>query len=333
MRRTVMMRGAMLALGVAALAACASRQPPAELVQARTLYTSLQTSGADRRASGEMLRAQEAIARADVAVAQRQNAEYVNGLSHVALRAAQTAEAASARALAQAQADSLRTARLNRLLTLSEAQRSQLLEQNQLSQQEITALRERNLLVSQQAEDERRRADSLRREAEAANARLSEAMTRLRSLVSEITNLQQTSRGLVISLSDILFDVNKATLRAGAEQNVRRIAAVLQQYPEHQISVEGHTDATGSDAYNQRLSDERAASVRAALVAGGVDAGKITSRGFGESQPVATNDTPEGRQRNRRVDVIVLGAGTVADVRAGAVDTTRRDTMQARPPR
>jgi outer membrane protein OmpA-like peptidoglycan-associated protein len=326
-------------LSAAALAACSSSRPPAELVQARTLYATLQTQGADRRASGEMLRAQEAINRADVAVARGQNRDYVAGLSHIALRTTQTAEAAHARATAQASADSLRTARLNRLLTLSEGQRQQLLQQNQLSQQEIAALRERNLLVSQQAEAERQRADSLRREAEAANAQLNQAIAQLQSLVTEITNLKQTSRGLVISLSDILFDLNKATLKPGAEQNVRRIAAVLKQYPDHQISVEGHTDSLASEAYNQRLSEDRAAAVKAALIAGGVDPAKISSRGFGESQPVSDNGTAAGRQQNRRVEVVVLGAGTVADVRAGALDTTRarpdtarRDTTRANPP-
>jgi OOP family OmpA-OmpF porin len=315
---------------IALLAACSSSRPPAELVQARTLYTTLQTQRADQQASGDMLRAQEAINRADIAVTRNQNAEYVAGLSHIALRAAQTAEAAQARAVAQAQADSLRTARLNRLLTLSESQRTQLMQQNQLSQQEISALRERNMLVTQEAQAERERADSLRREAEAANARLNQALSQLQSLVTEITNLRQTSRGLVISLSDILFDLNKATLKAGAEQNVRRIAAVLKQYPDHQISVEGHTDSLGSEAYNQRLSEERAASVRAALVAGGVDASKISSRGFGESQPVAENSSAAGRQQNRRVEVVVLGAGTVAD--AVRADTSQRDTTRTTPP-
>ena len=339
-----MRRHLLLALGAASLAACSSAGPPAELVQARTLYGTLQTQRAEQRASGDMLRAQEAINRADVAAARNENREYVAGLAHIALRATQTAEAASARATAQAQADSLRTARLNRLLTLSESQRQQLLQQNQLSQQEISALRERNMLVTQQALAERQRADSLRREAEAANARLNQALTQLQTLVTEITNLRQTSRGLVISLSDILFDVNRATLKAGAEQNVRRIAAVLQQYPDHQISVEGHTDSEGSDAYNQRLSEERASSVRAALVAGGVDPAKITSRGFGESQPVASNSTAAGRQQNRRVEVVVLGAGTVADALTTGGDTTRartdtlrrdttRNTPASNPPR
>ena len=84
-----------------------------------------------------------------------------------------------------------------------------------------------------------------------------------------------------------------------------RLSAVLKQYPDKQIAVEGHTDATVSDSYNQKLSEDRAAAVRAALVQGGVDPGSITSKGLGETTPVATNDTPAGRQQNRRVEVII----------------------------
>lgn len=314
----------MLAAVAAGALACASTQTPQSLTEARALYQRLTSEGAEDRVSGEMLRAREAIGRAEGAVAEHRNQDYVNGLSHIALRTAQTAEAANARVSATHATDSLRTARLNRLLTLTQSQRDQLAAQNQLSQQEISALRERNVAVSQQAESERQRADSLRQVAEEANARLNQALTQLRSLVVEITNLQQTSRGLVISLSDILFDLNKATLKSGAEQNIRRIAAVLQQYPNHQISVEGHTDSLGTAAYNQRLSEERAAAVRTALIAGGVDPNRITSKGFGETQPVADNGTPAGRQRNRRVEIVVLGAGTLAEgQQPTGVDTTR----------
>ncbi|MDQ3698753.1 MAG: OmpA family protein [Gemmatimonadota bacterium] len=308
----------LLVIAAAAVtAACATTSTPAALEEARRIHAELTQAGADQTASGEMLRARDAITQAETAVEERRTQEYTDGLAHIALRTAQTAEAANARIRIEAGTDSLRTARLNRLVSLSQAQRDSLAAQNQLSQQEISSLREQNVQVSQQA-------DSLRRAAEEANARLNQAMMQLRSLVVEITNLQETSRGLVISLSDILFDVDRATLKAGAEANVRRIAAVLQQYPEHQIVVEGHTDATGSAEYNQTLSERRAAAVREALVAGGVDAGRITSRGFGKGQPVATNDTPAGRQQNRRVEVVVLGAGSLADAVAAPGDTVTR---------
>lgn len=300
------------------LTGCASTRPSGELAQARTLHQTLVSSGADRRVEADMLRTNTAIAEAEAAFSTRKHQEDVDALGHIALRLAQTAEANNARLLADRAADSLRTARLQRLLTLSEAQRADLETKRQLSEQEVQALRERNLLVEQ-------RADSLRRAAEEANRRLNEAVTQLRSLVAEITNLQQTQRGLVISLSDILFDVGKSTLKPGSQASIQRIAVVLTQYPQHQILVEGHTDATGGDDFNLQLSRDRANSVRTSLVAGGVEASRITAEGFGESRPVASNDNAAGRQQNRRVEIVIVGAGTVADA-------VQRDTTAAPPP-
>jgi outer membrane protein OmpA-like peptidoglycan-associated protein len=307
-----------LAAALMVTAACATIRPSAELTEARTIYQRLMSSGADRRVEADLLRANTAIIEADAAFTAKKAQEDVDGLGRIALRLAQAAEANNDRFLAQHAADSLRTARLERLLTLSDAQRAELEARRALSEQELQALRERNMLAEQ-------RADSLRREAEEANRRLNEALVQLRSLVAEITNLQQTQRGLVISLSGILFDVGKSTLKAGSQASLERIAAVLTQYPQHQILVEGHTDASGSDEFNLQLSRERASSVRAALVAAGVDASKITAEGLGESRPVASNDTGEGRQQNRRVEIVIVGAGTVGDA-------VQRDTTAAPPP-
>jgi OmpA-OmpF porin, OOP family len=299
-------------------AACATIRPSGELAEARTIHQRLMSTGADRRVEADLLRTNSAIIEAEAAFTARKAQEDVDALGHIALRLAQTAEANNARFLAERAADSLRTARLQRLLALSDAQRAEFEARRQLSEQEMQALRERSMLAEQ-------RADSLRREAEEANRRLNEALGQLRSLVAEITNLQQTQRGLVISLSGILFDVGRSALKAGSQASIERIAAVLTQYPQHQIVVEGHTDATGSDELNLRLSRDRASSVRSALVAGGVDASKISAEGYGESRPVASNDTAEGRQQNRRVEIVIVGAGTVADA-------ARRDSAAAAPP-
>ena len=307
-----------LAAALTLAAACATTRPSGELAEARTIYEGLMSAGADRQVEADLLRANTAIIEGEAAFTERKAQEDVDALGHIALRLAQTAEANNARLLAERASDSLRTARLQRLLTLSEAQRGDLEARRQLSEQEMQALRERNMLAEQ-------RADSLRREAEEANRRLNEALGQLRSLVAEITNLQQTQRGLVISLSGILFDVGRSTLKAGSQASIERIAAVLTQYPQHQIVVEGHTDATGSDELNLQLSRDRANSVRSALVAAGVDASKISAEGHGESRPVASNDSAEGRQQNRRVEIVIVGAGTVADA-------VRRDSTAAPPP-
>ena len=300
-----------LAAAMLAAAGCTTIRKPASLTQAEALNQVLNEQGASRRAEAALIRSREALVAAQNALAAKEAQEYVDGLSHIALRMAQVADAENARVLANSATDSLKSETLRRQLARSEALRiqseAQRAQQQQMSQAQIDSLQRHNARIQQQS-------DSLRRAAEAANQQLNSALSQLRNLVTEITNLRETSRGIVISLSDILFDVNRATLKPGAESNVRRIAAILQQYPDRQIAVEGHTDATGSDAYNQTLSEDRAASVRASLVAGGVPAGQITSRGFGKTQPVATNDTPAGRQQNRRVEIIVLGAGKLADV-------------------
>ena len=291
---------------VMVVSACAARRPPDALSNAESVYRLLVSQGAERQVEGLMLRTRDALAEARSAFDQNRDPRYVDGLARVARDYSLAAQADFQRVRAENEADSLTKARLARLTALTQAQREAMMRQKQLSQAEIDSLNRANLLVSQQA-------DSLRRAAEAASARLNEALGQLRTLVAEITNLRETSRGLVISLSDILFETGKATLKPGAAQNVGRIAGILNQYPDYQISVEGHTDSRGSDAFNMTLSENRARAVYSALVSAGVPASRISSKGFGESQPVAENTTAAGMQQNRRVEVVVLGAGSLAD--------------------
>ena len=302
-----------LSLALAA-SGCAARRPPGALTDAETIYLRLVNTGAERRVEGSMLRTRDALRAARTAFDANREERFVGGLADVARNYALAAQADHERVMAEAQTDSLTRARLERLVALTAAQREAMMRQQQLSQAEIDSLRQRNLLVAQQA-------DSLRRAAEAASARLNDALNQLRSLVAEITNLRETSRGLVISLSDILFETGKATLKPGAVQNINRIAAVLNQYPDYQISVEGHTDSRGSDAYNQTLSENRARAVANALIAAGIASTRMSSKGFGESQPVADNSTAAGMQQNRRVEVVVLGAGTLADAAKAKADS------------
>lgn len=115
---------------------------------------------------------------------------------------------------------------------------------------------------------------------------------------------RNTERGIVLTLGDVLFDIDQATLKPGADQTIDRIAAFMRDYPERVVEIEGHTDSMGDEDYNMDLSRERAFTVRTALVQRGVDASRITTRGFGEGMPVASNQTSTGRQENRRVEVI-----------------------------
>jgi outer membrane protein OmpA-like peptidoglycan-associated protein len=165
-----------------------------------------------------------------------------------------------------------------------------------------------------QADEARRLAEQ--REAEASAARLAReqaerdrdaAREQLRQQLNVILETRETARGLIVNLSDVLFDVDKATLKPGAREKLARVAGILGSHPDLQIQIEGHADSTGAEDYNQRLSERRAGSVRAYFSQQGIGPAVVSAVGFGESQPVATNGTAAGRQQNRRVEIIVTG--------------------------
>lgn len=130
-----------------------------------------------------------------------------------------------------------------------------------------------------------------------------------RRLIEELrrrgADAHSSERGVVVNLPDILFEFNKARLTPEAVRTAHEITEVLRSAQDRLISVEGHTDSMGTVAYNQHLSEQRARSVASELVASGVSRQRISTRGFGESAPIASNSTEDGRQRNRRVEVII----------------------------
>jgi len=128
------------------------------------------------------------------------------------------------------------------------------------------------------------------------------------ALESEL-QARQTERGLVVTLGDILFDVDRAQLTPGGNLEVARLADALQQMPDRNVLIEGHTDSAGSEAYNLDLSQRRAQEVENLLIVQGVDPRRIVTRAYGEDYPVASNATSAGRQQNRRVEVVILNPG------------------------
>lgn len=142
---------------------------------------------------------------------------------------------------------------------------------------------------------ERRKAEKLKHEAE----------RRFNELQSELINVKQDARGTIISMSDILFDIGKATLTADLKTNLAKIAGILTIFKDSKVIVEGHTDNQGSAEYNQQLSEKRALNVMEFLTEQGVAPERLTAVGYGFTRPVADNETKEGRQKNRRVDLVV----------------------------
>ncbi len=122
-----------------------------------------------------------------------------------------------------------------------------------------------------------------------------------------ILQTRDTARGLIVNMSDVLFDTGKFTLRPLAREKLAKVAGIVAGHPGLRLDVEGHTDSVGSDSYNQTLSEQRGESVRGYLTNAGMAASSVTSKGFGETQPVASNDTAKGRQENRRVEIVISG--------------------------
>ena len=135
-----------------------------------------------------------------------------------------------------------------------------------------------------------------------------------------IFTTRDTARGLIVNLSDVLFDSGKATLRPAAREKLAKISGIVLAYPDLRLAIEGNTDSVGSDSMNQQLSEARAGSVRDYLAKENIPAASMTSQGFGKTQPVASNDTAEGRQQNRRVELVV--SGEVIGTTIGVVSLT-----------
>ena len=150
-------------------------------------------------------------------------------------------------------------------------------------------------------------------DAERARQVAEELRAQLLDQFNRILETRDTQRGLVITMADVLFDTGKYEVRPGTREQLAKLSGILLAHPGLNLEVEGHTDSIGSDEFNQRLSEQRAATVREYLVGQGLASESVTAKGFGKAMPVANNDTASGRQKNRRVELVVSGEviGTV----------------------
>ncbi len=248
------------------LAACQTRPPHNEaLKEAREAYASASLHPmATQAASNEMAQARQALDKAETAWAGRRNEDETRHLAYLAYRRAQAAQLLSERA----------------------------------AQEEV--------LKQAAVERERIRADASGKDAQLARQRAAQAGDRADALAQALQRMQarQTDRGLVVTVRDVLFDTDQSRLQPGAQRTAEQLAEVLRQYPQRRVRIEGFADARGSEQYNLRLSQRRAEAFRDALIAHGVSQDRIEVQGLGEAFPVATNRTTEGRQQNRRIEVL-----------------------------
>jgi outer membrane protein OmpA-like peptidoglycan-associated protein len=223
---------------------------------------------------------------------------------------------AARQALANAQGD----AQQARLQAEREEERARAeRERAALAQEEAAAVRE----AQRRAEEETALAQERERQAQSEAERAREAalraqqetadlQERLFQSLSAVLDTRREARGLIVSLSDVLFDFNRASLKPGAREKLSKLAGILLAYPgSFHIEIEGHTDSVGTHVYNERLSQGRAESVRDYIQQAGIPGERVTRlTGFGETQPVASNDTAAGRQMNRRVEIVITDLDT-----------------------
>lgn len=262
------------------LAACASApKKNDQLDQARAeVQTLSQDPLASQVASRELTSARGELQQAEDALQKSRPPEEVSHLAYLATRHAQAGEAR------------IEEARARERVAQGEAERNRVLLNARTREAEA---------AKASAQSNAMAAEAARQDALAARADAETTAQQLAALQAE-----QTKRGMVMTLSDVLFDTGKATLKPGADLALNRLGDFMKQNPDMRLIVEGHTDSRGSDEYNQELSRSRAQAVSDALASRGVSSGRVQVVGRGEGYPVASNDTNAGRQQNRRVEII-----------------------------
>jgi len=253
-------------------AARAERQRMQERIQ----HAANEAEAARDRAELARIQAQQEATQREQAEQERQAAER------------QTELARQERAAAQQELQEAQQARQD-----AEQQRQQLAQQAAQSQQQ-----------AQQAQLQAQQADQARRQVE---QQAQQQRQRLLEQLNNVLQTRETARGLVSRMPDVLFATNKANLRPDAKIRLAKVAGIIMAYPDLKLEIDGFTDNTGTAQYNEVLSQERAAAVRDFLISQGVQVNNVITRGFGESQPIASNATASGRQQNRRVELVVSG--------------------------
>lgn len=326
---------------------------PLDLAEARNAVMLSRLAGADKYADDTYLKATRLLTEAESAQARKRGSDAVMMSARqavqtaedsrlIALQKQEEAYAAEQKALAQQR----ETAALDRARAEEATRKLAELERLQAENARVAAERDKalaeaaRLSAETQAQQARALADKLERDRAAADAarQAAEAQAQqaqaaaaqadreraalrdqLRQQLNQVLETRETARGLIVNLSDVLFDTGSATLKPVTREKLARVAGILISQPALKLTVEGHTDSVGEATLNQRLSENRADSVRGYLVAQGIASNAVETAGFGESQPVASNDTPAGRQQNRRVELIVNG-----DSIGGAALSARR---------
>jgi outer membrane protein OmpA-like peptidoglycan-associated protein len=284
-----------------------NERSPLELYEADNAIRIAAANGAQKYAPDIFMRAQQELTNAEGLDTKKSNRKdeitYARG-------AVQDAEDARLVSIRKMKADDI--AAQQAAARSAEEQSKQQAEQAQLAAQQA---------ATQQAQAEAQAADAKARAAEALAAQQTaqqqaaqaadqtqQMREKLRAQLNSVLQTQETARGLIINMSDVLFDTAQFTLKPDAREKLARVSGILLAYPDLKVQVEGYTDNVGGADYNMKLSQERADSVRAYLTSNGVQQPNVTAEGYGMADPVADNTSNQGRAQNRRVQLVVSGA-------------------------
>ena len=282
---------------------------PLELYEAMNAVEIADAAGAGKYAADTMTTAKTAL----------QNAEDIDGHSHdrkqtitYAREAVQSAEDARIITIRKIKAEDDAANQQARVNAEQQAQQAQVQTQEaQAAAEQQAAARVQADAAAKDAEAKAAQARAAQQAAEQsaqqASQQAEQVREKLRLQLNQVLQTTETARGLIVNMSDVLFDFNKFTLKAEAREKLAKVSGILLAYPDLKVQVEGYTDNIGSDEYNQKLSEQRAGGVRDYLVAQSVTDSNVTARGLGKADPVADNSTDHGRAQNRRVELVVSG--------------------------
>jgi outer membrane protein OmpA-like peptidoglycan-associated protein len=304
---------AIAVLATLALGACATQQAaPPQLDAARSVVRQAEIDPVVLSSAPlELKKATDSLARADQLLAKGEPLGEVTSLAYVAERQARTAMA-----LADAKRDenSIGAAegereRARADVKEAEARRARMLAAD--AQARVGAAQGQAEMARQQAAEAEQRASNAQLQAVAAQSAAASAQQQAAALQQRLAELQaqETERGMLVTLGDVLFEFGRADIKPTAQASLRKLADFLQQYPDRSLLIEGHTDSVGSDQFNEQLSRQRAEAVAMALGAMGVAAQRVKVVGYGKSYPIADNSTDTNRALNRRVEVYISRTG------------------------
>lgn len=296
---------------------------PLELYEAENAVQIAEAGGAEQYAADSISSAKTALQNAEQAETRHGARKEVITFAREAVQSAEDARIITIRKIKAEDEAAQVKAREDAERAAKEAQAQQQQEAAQRAQaeaaaQEAKAREETARAAREQAEAQaaqaaaqaqaaQQQAQQAQQQAQAAQQQEMQMRERLRQQLSQVLQTRETARGLIVNMPDVLFDFNKYTLKSEAREKLAKVSGILLAYPDLKVQVEGYTDSIGSDEYNQKLSEERADSVRDYLVQQNVSNNNVTAQGFGKTNPVADNATNSGRAQNRRVELVVSG--------------------------